>query len=223
MLKRILHELKEHVPFTMLGAVSGIALMLLIIIARVKPKTLEPAFEGFHAAHVLLSAIVIAGLFHRYRGNAVQAVLVGFVGSVGIATLSDVIFPHEGGILLLKLTAEQHVMDFHLPIVEEPWLIAPAALIGIAIGIWKHKTKVSHTGHILVSTWASLFYLVAHAEGQVNWWPLLPLVLVVLFMSVWVPCCFSDIVFPLLFLGEEAADEHHHGHHDEHEHADAGS
>jgi hypothetical protein len=48
-----------------------------------------------------------------------------------------------------------------------------------------------------LSTRASLFYLTAF--GATDWLPLLPLVFVVLFFAVWVPCCTSDIVFPLLF------------------------
>jgi hypothetical protein len=67
----------------------------------------------------------------------------------------------------------------------------------VAIGLLAPGTRPPHAGHALVSTWASLFYLTAY--GVTDWLPLLPLVLVVLFFAVWIPCCTSDIVFPLLF------------------------
>jgi hypothetical protein len=35
---------------------------------------------------------------------------------------------------------------------------------------------------------------------------------VVLFIAVWLPCCISDIVFPLLFIGsdKDLSQIHHH-------------
>jgi len=214
MFKRIWGELKSHAPFTLFGALTGIVLMIIIVAVKVKHETMMPMFEGFHTLHVLLSAIVTAAMFRRYGKSIVGAIIVGYLGSVGIATLSDVVFPHHGGALLLHLTGGEggHHVHFHLPFIEQWWLINPVALLGVTIGIWKPTTKVPHAGHVLLSTWASLFYLVAHAEGAVNWYPLLPLVLVVLFVAVWLPCCVSDIAFPLLFVGKEAAAEHAHEH-----------
>lgn len=251
MLKRILHELKTHAPFTLFGAATGIVLMVLIVVARVRSATIEPAFLLFHAGHVFLSAIVTAGMYRRYRKGLLAGILVGFVGSVGIATLSDVVFPHHGGLLMLRVTGvehrldaqdaeahedraqeagheerareeeearedpghEGHERDMHIAFIDHWWLINPLALIGVAIGLWKPMTKVPHAGHVLLSTWASLFYLVAYGNAGLNWLPLLPLVFVVLFVAVWLPCCVSDIVFPLLFVGKEGLEEgHHHGH-----------
>jgi len=205
----IMKELQSHAPFTLLGALTGIALLLLIVITRVRAASLEPAFEGLHALHVFLSAIVTAAMYRRYRRALVPAVLIGFFGSVGIASLSDIVFPHHGGALILRLTGETHHMHFHLPAIEEWWLINPVALLGVAIGIWKPTTKIPHSGHVLLSTWASLFYLVVHAPAGSPWAPLLPLVFIVLFVAVWLPCCFSDIVFPLLFVGEGAIEHEH--------------
>ncbi|MDI6884377.1 MAG: hypothetical protein QMD00_04550, partial [Hadesarchaea archaeon] len=56
--------------------------------------------------------------------------------------------------------------------------------------------------HVLISTLASLFYLMAF--GVVDWLPLFPFVFAVLFIAVWIPCCASDIVFPLLFTRKRA-------------------
>lgn len=207
MIKRILGELKSHAPFTLFGAVTGVILMAAIVLGKVEAHSLEPFFEGSHALHVILSAIVTTAMYRRYRKNLAACIVIGYVGAVGIGTLSDIVFPYLGGTLL---GAHMH---FHVAFIEHWWLINPVALAGVALAIWRPATKIPHSGHVLLSTWASLFYLTAHAADP---WRLvaLPWVLVVLFVAVWVPCCVSDIVFPLLFVGEEAAEEEgHHAHH----------
>ena len=45
------------------------------------------------------------------------------------------------------------------------------AYIGIGIALWRPVTKAPHYGHVLLSTWASLFYLMAHAHVT-SWLPL---------------------------------------------------
>jgi len=94
--------------------------------------------------------------------------------------------------------------------IEHWWLVNPLALLGIAIAIWRPTTKLPHWGHVFISTWASLFYLTGY--GEASWLPLLPVIFAVLFLAVWVPCCLSDIVFPLLFVGDGADAEHAHEH-----------
>jgi hypothetical protein len=209
MLRRILHELKNHAPFTLLGALTGVVLLTVVVLLRMPHEQLHAFFESLHAVHVLLSAIVTAAMYRRYRKSLLACVIVGFVGSVGIGTLSDIVLPFLGGKLM---GAEMH--PIHVGFIEHWWLINPVALLGVAIGISWPKTKVPHFGHVLLSTWASVLYLPAY--GEANWLTLLPVVAAVLFVAVWLPCCVSDIVFPLLFVGKSAAaqelDHHHHEH-----------
>ncbi|MDI6883741.1 MAG: hypothetical protein QMD00_01160 [Hadesarchaea archaeon] len=90
-------------------------------------------------------------------------------------------------------------MDLHLCLLTHPWLVIIPALAGAVIGALTGRwTKCPHAAHVLISTLASLFYLMAF--GVVDWLIRFPLVFVVLFIAVWVPCCMSDIVFPLLFV-----------------------
>ncbi|HPD15978.1 MAG TPA: hypothetical protein PLE19_13580 [Planctomycetota bacterium] len=198
-------ELRHHMPFTALGAASGIAIMLAFVLLEVPRGPSEVLFEILHPAHVLLSAIVTTALYRRYRRSLPAAVLVGFVGAVGVGTLSDIVFPYLGG-----LVVGAHMGHIHLAFLEEWWLVNPAALAGVAIGAWRKKTRLPHSGHVFVSTWASLFYLTSY--GDANWLPLLPVIFVLLFVAVWTPCCFGDIVFPLLIAGKKAAMEHEHQH-----------
>jgi len=218
MLRRIVQELKAHAPFTAIGAVTGIIIMVIILIADVPASISEAVFYTLHPLHVVLSALVTTAIYMRYsKGRLWAAVLIGYLGSVGIATLSDAVIPFvEGSMLSIDI-------GFHLPFIETeafPYLGIPkwvvinsAAAIGIAIGYWKQVTKIPHTGHVLLSTWASLFYFTAF--GTASWAPLLPLIFVFLFLAVWLPCCLSDIVFPLLFIrkvasGQEMAYTSHH-------------
>jgi len=204
MLSRIAQELKEHVPFTLFGAVTGILLMAAIVWAKVNPHALEPVFEGSHALHVFLSAVVTSAMYRRYRPGLAACAAIGFIGAVASGTLSDVVFPHLGGLVV------GGEMRLHVPFIEEWWLINPIAAAGVAFGIYRPRTKVPHSGHVLLSTWASLFYLTAY--GQAPWLRLLPQVFVVLFVAVWMPCCFSDIVFPLLFVRDQHPPEAAHSH-----------
>jgi len=196
-------ELKHHVPFTALGALSGIAIMATVVLARVPQGPSQVLFELMHPAHVLLSAVVTTAMYRRHRPGVAAAVVVGLVGSVGLGTLSDIVLPYLGGWLL-----GAQMGHMHLAFIEEWFLVWPAALAGVGIGLWRKKTRLPHSGHVFVSTWASLFYLTSY--GVANWLPLLPAVFALLFVAVWFPCCFSDIVFPLLFAGREAAREHQH-------------
>jgi hypothetical protein len=194
MFKIIGKELKAHAPFTAVGALTGIIIMGIIMYAQV-PRSLSTAlFWGFHPFHVVLSALVTAGMY-RLHGDGVlwRSILIGYFGSIGIATLSDSIIPYLGECLLGLPNR-----GLHLGFIEKWWLVNPMAAAGIAIACFWPKTKFPHAGHVLLSTWASLF----HMTMALGWnYDLLTvsLIAVFLFLAVWIPCCTSDIVFPLLF------------------------
>jgi hypothetical protein len=206
MLRRIAKELQRHAPFTALGAFSGIIITVIIVFGDIPSNVSQTAFYTLHPIHVVLSALVTTAMYMRYRkAKFLIAILIGWTGSVGIATISDAIIPYlSGGLLNVP-------MEFHVPFIETAkmpiigigeWIIVnSAALLGIAIGYWKQITRIPHSGHVLVSTWASLFYFTAF--GIANWVPLLPFIFLFLFLAVWIPCCTSDIVYPLLFMGRD--------------------
>jgi hypothetical protein len=206
MLKRIVLELARHAPFTAMGAVTGIIAMVIISLLHVPREMSEALFYTFHPLHLLFSALVTTAMYRRHkRGPLWLIVIISYVGSVGIGTLSDAIIPYlEGSSLHIA-------MEFHLPFLEaekmpfigiqERIIVNAAAFIGIAIGYWRTVTRLPHTGHMLLSTWASLFGFTAF--GTADWLPLLPIIFIFLFLAVWLPCCISDIVFPLLWVGKE--------------------
>jgi len=189
--QRITGELARHAPFTAAGTLTGVIILVVIILTHVSSGVSSTVFSVLHPSHVVLSALATTGMYRLHGGKARWALLVGYGGSIGIATLSDIVLPYLGGTLV---GAE---MEFHVGFIEEWWLINPLALAGIAVGCWRPMTKFPHLGHVLLSTWASLFYLTGF--GAANWLPLFAPVFLILFVAVWLPCCLSDIVFPLLF------------------------
>lgn len=227
----ILAELRAHAPFTMVGAVTGILAMLLF--AKASPQVSQRLFQVFHPAHVVLSAIVTASLFrlHESKRSFWVVLVVGYIGAVGVATLSDSVLPYLGEDLLgvavpthaslhehgsdgtVEATHEHeaeadHAHEAHehegephlyLGFIEDWYLVNPAALLGIVIAWFWPQTKFPHAGHILISTWASSFHVLMNTHRELT--PMLFLgIFVVLFIAVWLPCCVSDIVFPMFFV-----------------------
>lgn len=202
MKKVILEELKHHAPFTTFGAVTGIIIMILF--QNLPKKIAYDLFYTFHPIHVLLSALVTASIFNLHvcgagkhvkgKCNLWVLIIIGYVGSIGIATLSDCIIPYMGE-TMLKMPNR----GVHLGFIEEWWLVNPLALVGIAIAYFNPTTKFPHAGHVLLSTWASLFHIILATGHSINWVSYV-IVFFFLFIAVWIPCCISDIVFPLLFV-----------------------
>ncbi|MBN1488483.1 MAG: hypothetical protein JXA69_01080 [Phycisphaerae bacterium] len=198
MIRVITQELKRHAPFTMMGTLTGVAIMMVIILTGASPSVSRALFWVFHPLHVLLSALVTSAMYVLHgKRSWVRLVLIGYLGSVGIATLSDSIMPYVGECLLGMPNR-----GVHLGFIEKWWLVNPLALAGIAIASRLPRTKIPHAGHVLLSTWASLFHITMALGTDVDVGTIV-LSAAFLFLAVWLPCCTSDIVFPLLVAGAQ--------------------
>ena len=62
-IREILNELKSHAPFTAMGTVSGILIILFISVANVPRGFSETLFWILHPVHVLLSALVTTSMY----------------------------------------------------------------------------------------------------------------------------------------------------------------
>ena len=198
MLKVVLRELREHAPFTFTGAVIGI--LVAIFLRNVPEKVTFNLFYIFHPAHVLLSAFITASMYklHKSKPNIFKVFIVGLVGSIGVATLSDSLIPFLGE-TLLKLPHR----ELHLGFIEKWYIVNPIAILGITLANIKPFTKFPHSAHVFVSTSASLLHIMMSLGTVVLTIFLSFEIVILLFLAVWVPCCFSDIVFPLLFVSDE--------------------
>lgn len=192
--KEFFHELKHHLPFTAFATL--VAIIIVVLFQYLLQKQIsENLFEIFHPLHVIASSIVTAGIFYKYKSKIIPALLIGITGSIIIGSLSDIILPWLGGNILGLGTS------FHLLLIEKPVLILAVAIIGSSIGISAKTTKIPHFIHVFLSVFASLFYLLAFSP-DFNLLYFIGTFLIVL-ISVIIPCCISDILFPFFFLKEK--------------------
>ena len=197
----VLVELAYHLPYSIFGITVGlIAMGVLTFFAILMDAEGRLAlasgelFHVFHPAHVLISAVATTAMYWKHEKRLIKAIFVGLIGSVVICALSDIFFPFVGG---LSIGSN---MSMHICIIEEPGLVFPFALIGVVAGLlvpqsFEKSTQYSHSAHIFISSAASILYLLGY--GLTDWIHALGAVFFIIIIAVMIPCCVSDIVFPL--------------------------
>ena len=205
MYEQIHKELKSHAPFTIFGAITGI--MIMAIFRKIPSNISYNIFYILHPIHIVLSAFVTASMYKLHNCDCISGrcikgkcnlwilLIIGYIGSIGIATISDSIIPYLGEVMLRMPNR-----GIHIGFIEKWWLVNPLAVLGVAIACFRPTTKFPHVGHVLLSTWASLFHIIMAIGGGVLHWFVYVAIFLFLFLAVWIPCCLSDIIFPLLFV-----------------------
>ncbi|MCD5390641.1 hypothetical protein LR007_02100 [candidate division NPL-UPA2 bacterium] len=199
-LHHLREELGEHLPYTIFSVAVGLGIlgMLTFVAELLGAKMAEPAhglFHVFHPLHMLFSAAATTAMFWRHERKVIKAVVIGFLGAVGVCGMSDILIPYISGWLLGV------EMELHICIIKHPMVILPFTAMGIFLGLvastGTHKSTIfSHAGHVLVSSMASILYLVSY--GLSEWMHVIGLVFIYMVLAVIIPCCTSDIAFPLL-------------------------
>lgn len=197
----ILTELLHHIPFSTFGVMTALLLMgVLTFLVEISgnedvlPHALENLYHVFHPSHIFISAVTSTAMFVKHDRSLIKAIGVGFIGSIVLCTLSDAIFPFIGGMLI------GGKMNFHVDILQHPGNVLPFAVIGTVAGLsapksFEKATEYSHSMHVFVSSVASILYLLSF--GLDHWNHQLGGVFVVTIFAVMIPCCLSDIAFPL--------------------------
>ncbi|MBI1953510.1 MAG: hypothetical protein HYS41_05235 [Candidatus Omnitrophica bacterium] len=207
---RILSELREHVPYTIFAALMGVAALGAVTLAAnltqreaLLPRASLSLFHSFHFLHLFFSAIATTAMFWRHERRVAKAVGVGFFGTVIPCSTSDILFPWIGGRWMGADTT------LHVCLAEHPLLVLTFVLGGILVGFAlppiTRSTLFSHGAHVLLSSMASMLYLVSF--GIADWLKMLALVFLLLLASVMIPCCTSDIILPLLFTEYETSED----------------
>ncbi len=189
--KKIIHELKNHSPFTLTATILAVG-MVFCVNYLIKINITEDVFHFFHFSHIVVSSMVSGALYYKYKKNIINALAVGLIGSIIIGSLSDVFFPYLGGSFL------NIEIDFHLPIFEKTYLILFFAFLGSLIGVTFKITKYPHFIHVFLSVFASLFYMISYTNYFNLFFSVISVLIV--FLSVVIPCCISDIALPLFFV-----------------------
>ena len=215
-LRHLREELLAHLPFSIFSTVGGMMLVAILTFigqpfyGEKLPEAFRELFHIFHPVHMLFSATATTAMFWQYERRVIKALIVGLVGAILVCGASDIVIPHVSG---LMLGVEMH---FHVCVIEHPGLVLPFAAVGVVAGFLAsghivRATVFSHAVHVVISSSASLLYLVSF--GLQNWIDQAGWVFIFVVLAVMVPCCFSDIVFPLLVVTKEGEKTpiHHHG------------
>ena len=170
-------------------------------------------FHLFHPAHMLFSAAATTAMFWRYEKKLLKAIIVGLIGAIVVCGISDIAMPHVSAMILHK------DVELHICIVQHPMLVLPFAAVGILLGLLaavgvQASTFFSHSLHVFASTMASIFYLIGAWATPTGWIDDIGKVFIFVVLAVLIPCCTSDIVFPLLMVrpAQQARirEAHHH-------------
>ncbi|MCM8773008.1 MAG: hypothetical protein NC926_03180 [Candidatus Omnitrophica bacterium] len=213
--KYIVESLTHHLPFSVLSVSIGlifasIMTFLTELFGIENPSYyFEEIFHVFHPIHMLFSALATTAMFWKHEKKFLKAFLIGIVGSAGICGISDIFIPYISGFLLgVK-------MELHICIVKHPQLILPFLFLGVFIGYVAPETLeksegviFSHSLHVFISAVASIFYLISF--GLFDWIHRIGAVLIYMVLAVIIPCCTSDIIFPLLFTKRSREFGHYH-------------
>lgn len=217
-------ELSHHIKFTI-----GAVLIASLVIVLLKYFFLKPfaysesqhLFEGFFISHLFFASLTPAALFSLYNRNIVIGILLSVISSSITCSLSDIVFPYLGGLLL------QYDMDFHMCIIDEPvisWIfIFGGAFIGFFLSVYVRKlSRYTHSAHIFLSSMAAGMYLITFGVGLLSLKALI--FLPILIVSVLLPCVMNDIGVPSYIVSItdkrgkskreilESMHKEHHGH-----------
>ena len=199
-------ELLCHLPYAIFSVAFGLTILSFVSYfsygdtVAIACQRADVLFHSFHFMHIVFAATGTLITFFRFSNNILKALLLGIISPMVFCTLSDSILPYIGGLLLgVK-------MHFHLCFVTELSNVLPFLFIGIVNGfvMSRHEGNrqwlyaiTSHATHIVVSSLASIFYLVSH--GCTDWYRFIGAIFVFLIFAVVVPCTLSDVVVPILF------------------------
>ena len=202
----VMGELICHLPYAIFSVAFSITVLSFVTyfsygdsVDTVCHKSAQ-LFHSFHFMHIVFAATGTVVAFFRFSKNMTKALILGRFSPMIFCTLSDSILPYIGGQLLGVN------MHFHLCFVTELSNVIPFLVAGIVNGfaISRHYgdrqmayAVSSHAIHILVSSLASMFYLVSH--GCTDWYRIIGMVFIFLIVAVIIPCTLSDVVVPMLF------------------------
>ena len=112
-LSAVVVRLVWEITYTPSAASLSIIIMVILVFTDIPNRVSHDAFHVLHPLHVILSALTTTAMYRKFGNRKLwTAVLIGYCGSIGIATLSDAIIPYLGGALL------GIEIEFHIPFIE---------------------------------------------------------------------------------------------------------
>jgi hypothetical protein len=197
-----------HVPYAGFSLALGFAFLSIIYFIGLgfahpdlATRGYHVMFHSFHYLHVIVAVAGCAITFFRFSRNVLLGVVVSLVAPTFFCILSDIMLPTLAG-RILGVPMDMHIC-FFCP--HDAMNLFAFMIVGLLCGValLQHKESLktfsltSHFLHILVSSMASIFYIVAN--GFDTWYESMGILFVFLFIAVIIPCTLSDVVVPLYF------------------------
>ncbi len=208
----IIDELAFHFPYAVYAVALTIAITSFVVLGgnEVSHRNLDFLFHSFHFMHIVFAATGTLITYFRFSRNMLGALVVGLIVPSIFCILSDVVMPYYGG-KMLGLD-----MDWHICFQSEWHNVLPFLFMGMLNGFVLSRNGAdhqemysitSHFTHILVSSLASAFYLIAH--GFDTWYLNIGSFFLFLIIVVVVPCTLGDVVVPMFFARMKQNNEEH--------------
>ncbi len=217
-------ELAVHLPFSVSAVAIGLIFAGVLSVVTVpsaaggsgpadEASVHQLLFHLFHPAHMLFSAAATTAMFWRYDRRMGRAVGVGLTGAIVVCGISDIVLPALSAWILGK----GFDWPWHICVIDHPGLVIPFAVVGIGLGLAaavgvQSSTFFSHSLHVFASTMASIFYLTNRYAAPTEWINDVGPVFILIILAVLVPCCLSDIAFPVLMSRSARKQYLTHGH-----------
>lgn len=206
----IWEELVHHFPYAIFSIAFGMIILSLLDYSRLGNLSeisnqacstgYHMLFHSFHFLHILFASTGAVITFSRFSKNIFKMILIGTISPAFFCMLSDVLMPYLAG-ELLGVNMSLHIC-FH----RELHNVLPFLFVGVLNGyllqfynseMLKFFSFGSHFAHILISSLASLFYMVSH--GFSDWYPQMGLIFLFLIAAIMIPCTLSDVIIPMYF------------------------
>lgn len=208
-------EFLHHFPYAVFSVALGMVILSLLDYVSYSslPSKLTSScngyhmlFHSFHFLHILFAATGTVITYSRFAKNPSlwKVLLVGSISPMIFCILSDVVLPYLSGRILGV------DMEFHICFHRELRNVLPFLIMGILNGLIlrTHHTAMlrmfslgSHFTHILISSLASLFYMVSH--GFTDWYGQMGYVFLFLVGAIIIPCTLSDVIVPMYLAGKK--------------------
>jgi hypothetical protein len=202
----ILSEIGCHLPWATFSIAFGFIILSILhfVGLNLTPSLSQTGyhilFHSFHYLHIVYAVVGTMVTFSRFSSALGRGIILSIVSPSFFCTLSDVALPTLAGNLLgVK-------MDMHICFSSELHNIVPLLIMGLITGLVlraHHESSLSffslgsHFVHILISSLASLFYMVSY--GFSHWHESMGILFFFLVIAVVVPCTLSDVVVPWYF------------------------
>lgn len=216
------HTIKEeflhHLPYAIFSIALGMIILTFLDYSRSSYDVatrkaschgFHMLFHSFHFLHILFASTGTIITFSKFSRNLFKTFIIGTISPAFFCILSDILFPYLAG-KMLGVDMELHIC-FH----QEMHNIVPFLAVGFLNGmvLRSHHSSMlgvfslgSHFIHILISSLASLFYMVSH--GFENWYPQMGYLFLFLLIAIVIPCTFSDVIVPMYFAGVRKDEKH---------------